>query len=257
VRIQAYRRRLDYGNEKEAGEGINRALAEGIVKREELCVLSKLWNTFHDPDKVELACRKTLEDLKLDYLDIYLIHFPIHLKFVPIEKRYPPEWNHDPDVEEDNRMIPIWTVTYQQTYQAMEALSTRDSSKISDAQTSEPCSSAKCCYAKHKPSILQVEMHPFCTQQLLKRVANELDVQVMAYSNLGAASYVQLGLATEADSCLTPQVVKDIAAAHGKSAGQIVLKWGVQRGTTIIPKTEKVSRLEENASLFDFDLTEE
>ena len=55
-----------------------------------------MWNTFHSPEHVELACRKTLTDLKLDYVDTYLIHFPISMKFVPIETRYPPEWIHDP-----------------------------------------------------------------------------------------------------------------------------------------------------------------
>lgn len=109
-------------------------------------------------------------------------------------------------------------------------------------------------YCKVKPSVLQVEIHPFCTQAKLIRMANDKGVQVIAYSNLGAASYVEIGLAGPEDSCLTPKIVTDLAAKHGKSAGQIVLKWGVQRGTTIIPKTAKKERLVENASLFDFEL---
>ena len=78
----------DYGNEKEVGQGIRNAIGSGLVKREELFVTSKLWNTFHDPQHVEAACRKSLDDLGLDYLDLYLIHFPISLKFVPFETRY-------------------------------------------------------------------------------------------------------------------------------------------------------------------------
>jgi len=112
-------------------------------------------------------------------------------------------------------------------------------------------------YAKVKPSILQVEIHPFCIQTNLMRTCKEWNIHVMAYSCLGAASYVEIGLATEADSCLSPQVVKDLAAKYGKSAGQVVLKWGIQRGNTIIPKTAKKERLAENASLFDFELTAE
>ena len=77
----------DYGNEVEVGLGIQKAIAEGVVKREDLWVTSKLWNTFHRREHVELACRKTLADLGLDYLDLYLIHFPISQKFVPIEVR--------------------------------------------------------------------------------------------------------------------------------------------------------------------------
>lgn len=86
----------DYGNEVEVGAGIKRAIDEGIVKRSDLWITSKLWNTFHRPEHVELACRKTLADLQLDHIDLYLIHFPISMKYVPIETRYPPEWIHDP-----------------------------------------------------------------------------------------------------------------------------------------------------------------
>jgi len=81
----------DYGNEKEAGQGIADAIDKGLCSREELWVTSKLWNTYHQPQHVQAACEKTLSDMKLDYLDLYLIHFPISLKYVDIESRYPPE----------------------------------------------------------------------------------------------------------------------------------------------------------------------
>lgn len=100
----------DYGNEKESGEGIKKAIDEGIVKREDLWVTSKLWNTYHKKENVKAACQKSLADLGLEYLDLYLIHFPISLKFVPFEKRYPPEWVFDPSgadprMEED--LVPM------------------------------------------------------------------------------------------------------------------------------------------------------
>jgi D-xylose reductase len=89
----------DYGNEKEVGQGIKQAIDEGLVKREDLFVVSKLWNTFHRPEHVEPAIKRTLSDLGLEYLDLYIIHFPIHLKYVDPEVRYPPEWVHDPESE--------------------------------------------------------------------------------------------------------------------------------------------------------------
>lgn len=94
----------DYGNEKEVGDGIAKAIAEGIVKREEIWVTSKLWNTYHRKEHVREACLRTLKDLGLDYLDLYLIHFPIALKYVDPAVRYPPEWNHTdtPGMIEDN-----------------------------------------------------------------------------------------------------------------------------------------------------------
>ena len=87
----------DYGNEKEVGEGIKKAIDAGLVKREDLWVTSKLWNTYHEPQHVIPACKKSLNDLGLDYLDLYLIHFPISLKYVPFDVRYPPEWFHTPE----------------------------------------------------------------------------------------------------------------------------------------------------------------
>eukprot|EP00493_Phyllostaurus_siculus_P022718 UN23052 len=109
-----------YGNEKEAGEGIKKAIDEGLVKREDLFVTTKLWNTYHRPENVEAACRRSLEDLGLDYVDLYIIHFPMSLKFVPFDVRYPPGMTYDPTIAK-----PIMIedpVPYQDTWQALEKL---------------------------------------------------------------------------------------------------------------------------------------
>lgn len=105
------------------GAGIRAAIEQGICTRAELWVTSKLWNTYHAAEHVELACRKTLTDLGLDYVDLYLIHFPIATKFVPIETRYPPEWIYDPDSKDPElqKMIPV-DVPLSETWGAMEQL---------------------------------------------------------------------------------------------------------------------------------------
>ena len=100
-------------------------------------------------------------------------------------------------------------------------------------------------------------MHPYLTQARLLRMAKENGVAVMAYSNFGPLSFVELEMASEDESILKIASVQEIAAAHNKTPAQILLRWAVQRGTTAIPKSSKVERLIENISVFDFALTDE
>ncbi len=114
----------DYGNEAQVGDGIRSAIADGLCAREDLWITSKLWNTYHHPQHVRPAIEKSLRDLGLDYLDLYLIHFPITLKYVPIEHRYPPGWFYDPEVAKprmETDAVPI-----ADTWEAMEGCSERD-----------------------------------------------------------------------------------------------------------------------------------
>jgi D-xylose reductase len=110
-------------------------------------------------------------------------------------------------------------------------------------------------YADVAPVVLQVELHPFLTQEKLLRFCGEHDIVVTAFSPLGASSYFSLGMAGEGESVLEQPVVRAIAARHGKTAAQIVLRWGVQRGTVVVPKTARPERLRENLALFNFELT--
>jgi len=156
----------DYGNEKECGQGIKKALDEGIVKRDELFVTSKLWNTYHRKEHVKMACKKSLEDLGLEYLDLYLIHFPIAQKFVPFETRYPPEWFYDPNAE--NPRMEEDNVPYHETYQAMEELVAEGLVRNIGVCNIGTCMLRDVCnYAKVKPAVLQVELHPYNTQDKL------------------------------------------------------------------------------------------
>jgi D-xylose reductase len=246
----------DYGNEKEVGDGIRQAISSGSVTREELWVTSKLWNTYHNPEHVLQACNKSLEDLGLDYLDLYLIHFPISLKFVPFEERYPPEWIHAPN--EPNPRMEFANEPLHKTWAAMEALV--DNEKVRNIGM---CNIGMCMlsdmlsYAKYAPQVLQVEIHPYNTQEYLSRYCNEKDVFVTGFSPLGAGSYVELNMATSNQSALLEKVVTDLGTKYNCSPAQVILKWGVQCGRSVIPKTTKKERLIENIELFSFDLTED
>ncbi len=243
----------DYGNEVEAGEGIAAAIGKGYCRREDLWITSKLWNTYHRREHVRAACERTLRDLGVDYVDLYLIHFPIALKFVPFEQRYPPEWFFDPDAAEPS--MEVDAVSLAETWQAMEELVEAGLVRqIGVCNYNSGLLHDLMAYAKVKPAMLQVESHPYLTQERLLRVAGDLDIAVTAFSPLGALSYVSLDMATNEDSVLLQPPVVAAAERLSRTPAQIVLRWGIQRGTAIIPKTVRRERLQENIALFDFEL---
>ncbi|TBR37780.1 aldo/keto reductase [Marinomonas agarivorans] len=244
----------DYGNEKETGEGIARAIKEGICTREELWVTSKLWNTYHAKEHVKPALMRTLEDLQLDYLDLYLIHFPIAQAFVPFEDNYPPGWTVDPAAAPK---MTLAKVPLHETWTAMESLADEKLvNHIGVCNYNTGLLHDLMNYATVKPHSLQIESHPYLTQERLIRLAKQYDLQVTAFSPLGALSYLELDMAGQQESTLEQPVVKAAAARLGKTPAQVVLRWGIQRGCSIIPKTSKPERMKENLSLFDFELTQ-
>lgn len=246
----------DYGNEVGVGDGIREAIDSGVCTRQDLWITSKLWNTYHAPEHVRPALEKSLDDLGTDYLDLYLIHFPISLKYVPIESRYPPGWLCDPDAE--NPQMEFSPVPIQETWQAMEELVREGLVKnIGICNFSTGLLRDLLSYANIRPSVLQVELHPYLTQEKLLRYCREEEIAVTAFSPLGALSYVPIGMAEKKESVLEEPIVAAIAERTGKTAAQVVLRWGIQRGTSIVAKTSHKDRLKENLDLFDFELNAE
>ena len=246
----------DYGNEAEAGAGIGDALAAGACRREDLWVTSKLWNTYHHPDHVRPACERSLSDLGLDYLDLYLIHFPIALRHVDFATRYPPEWLYDPTLPEPR--METAAVPLAETWRAMERLVEQGLvRRIGVCNYASGLLHDLFSYARIRPVALQIESHPYLTQTPLLRLARQYGMAVTAFSPLAAASYVELGMAGGGESVLAEPVVVTAAEKHGRSPAQIVLRWALQRGTAVIPKTSRKARLRENLALFDFSLGEQ
>jgi D-xylose reductase len=246
----------DYGNEVEVGRGIARAIAEGVVTREELWITSKLWNTYHRPEHVEPALRRSLADLGLDYLDLYLIHFPISLRFVPFEERYPPEWLFDPSAD-DPRMR-FDPVPLAETWAAMERLADAGLTRtLGVCNMTTGLLRDLMAGARIQPAVLQVEMHAYLTQERLLRFCGQNEIAVTAFSPLGAGSYVSLGMADTSQSSLEDPVVRDVAGRVGATPAQVLLAWGLQRGTSVVAKSSSAARLRENYGALDVRLSEE
>ncbi|TFK56643.1 Aldo/keto reductase [Heliocybe sulcata] len=242
----------DYGNEKQAGEGVRRAIDAGLVKREDLFITSKLWNTFHAKEHVHALARKQLSDWGLDYFDLYLIHFPITLKYVDPNHRYPPEWFGD-----DGKVY-LQNTPMIETWQAMEKVVDDGLAKnigLSNCQGSLILDVFR--YARHEPAVLQIEHHPYLTQEPLIQLCKTLGIAVTAYSSFGPQSYVELGAHKGAASLLQHNMVAEIANKKGKSSSQVLLRWATQRGLAVIPKSNNHDRLVQNLECNSFDLSPE
>ncbi|KAH7375219.1 NAD(P)H-dependent D-xylose reductase [Plectosphaerella cucumerina] len=245
----------DYGNEVEVGKGVARAIKDGLVKREELFLVSKLWNTFHDGDRVEPIARKQLADLGIDYFDLYVIHFPVALEWVDPEVRYPPGWHVDGKSE-----IRYSKATIHETWAAMESLVEKGLARsigISNFQGQLIYDLLRS--AKIRPATLQIEHHPYLTQVELIKLAKAEGIAVTAYSSFGSTSFDEFDWAHA--KAITPllkhELITEIAQKLGKTNSQVLLRWSTQRGLAVIPKTNNASRLAENLDVTSFDISDE
>jgi D-xylose reductase len=225
-------------------------LTDSLCQREDLFVTSKLWNTYHKPEHVPMALARTLTDLKLAYVDEYLIHFPISTEFVPFEERYPPEWKN-----KDGKMVVVPN-DMGATWQAMEALVDQGLCRsIGVCNYSTQLLRQLLSTCRIRPSTLQVELHPHNSQEKLIRFARDAGMRVTAFSVFGASSYLELDMATNDEVLMNDNVIVDLAKLTNKTPAQILLRWAMQRNTFPLCKTTSPTRMGENRNVMDFYLT--
>ena len=241
----------DYGNEVESGQGVARAIKEGIVKREDLFLVSKLWNSFHDPERVEPITKKQLQDWGIDYFDLYIVHFPIALKYVDPSVRYPPGFYY-----EDNK-VELSNTTIQETWQAMEKLQEKGLARsIGISNFNGQLIQDLLRYAKIPPAALQIEHHPYLAQPGLLKYVQSKGIAITAYSSFGPQSFLELKMkeAQDAPLLFDNEVVKKVADKHKKTPAQVLLRWATQRDVAVIPKSNNAGRLAQNLDVTGWDL---
>jgi len=237
--IRAGYRHIDcapvYGNETEVGEAISAAIDAGEVSRDSLWITSKLWNDSHAPADVRPALQRTLEDLGLEYLDLFLIHWPIaHRRGVTI-----------PNSARD--LIPLDTLPLGDTWAAMESVVESGLARhigVSNFSVAKLKQLAR--VAKRRPGVVQVELHPYLQQNDLVRYCNENDIAVTAYSPLGSRDRSPLIKAADEPDLLNDPTVRTIAQELGASAAQVLIAWSLQRRLAVIPKSVTPARIVEN-----------
>ncbi|KAF2465384.1 putative aldo-keto reductase [Lindgomyces ingoldianus] len=246
----------DYQNEREAGQGIQRAIKENLVKREEIFVTTKLWNNYHSKDHAVPMAKAQNDAWGLGYIDLFLIHFPCALEYISPEKRRYPGWWMD-----DAGTISSAKVSIRETWEQMEALVDQGIARsigVSNFQAQMLYDMMT--YIKHPISSLQVEHHPYLVQPNLIRMAQEHKIVVTAYSSFGPQSFLELpadfrNRAEKVELLFDAQPVKEISSKRGVTPAQVLLRWATQRDIAVIPKSNNPSRLAQNLDVLNFDLT--
>lgn len=235
-----------YANESEIGTALSDVFKEGIVKREDLWITSKLWNNCHHPDHVRPAIKKTLADLQLEYLDLYLMHWPVAFAN---ECTYP---------ESEAQVIPLAEIPLQTTWQAMESLADDGLCRhLGTANFSVKKLQHLIDQATHLPEVNQLEMHPYLQQPKMLEFCGQQNVLLTAYAPLGSAGRPEPMKGEAEPVLLDDPVIAQIAKSHQATPAQVLLQWGIARGTAVIPKTVNPDRLKENLAAADLLLTPE
>ena len=220
-----------YRNEREVGEALQAGLAAGGISREDLFVTTKLWNSNHRPERVEPAFEASLDRLRLNYLDLYLIHTPF--AFQPGDEQDPRDQNGSVLYDDG--------VTLFDTWKAMESLVDHGRCRaigLSDITLDGLLPLYES--ARIKPTVVQVESHPYLPETELLEFCKEKGIVLLAFAPLGHGTR---------PGPLEDPVITAIAARVGKTPAQVLLAWAVQRGTALLTTPKSAARARENFNI--------
>ncbi|BES96974.1 unnamed protein product [Nesidiocoris tenuis] len=228
-----------YKNEKEIGEAVNEKIKEGVVKREDVFLVSKLWNSFHGENMVQPALKRTLADLGVDYVDLYLIHWPF---------AYKDGWDLEP--RDSKGQLILSDSDFTKTWKAMEEcvkLGLAKSIGLSNFNRKQIQRILD--IAEIKPVTNQVECHPYLAIKEHVAFCQAKGIVVTAYRPIAGQSKLN------DISPINDPLIQRLAEKHGKSPAQIMLRLQLQRGIVVIPKSTNKQRMKSNMEIFDFQLS--
>ena len=228
-----------YENEHEVGRAIKSKISEGKIKRSEIFIVTKLASIHHDPKLVESACRKSLTNFDMDYIDLYLMHFPVGQVYCGDENVHGSGQLSDTD--------------YLDTWKAMEKLVDLGLvrgiglSNFNADQTERILQNCRI-----RPVVNQVECHPAFNQKKLIEFSRSRQIVITAYAPLARPKPDQ-----QWPPFLYDQTAQQLAQRYGRTPAQICLKYLIQLGCVVIPKSVKQKRIAENFDCFDFELSDD
>ncbi len=235
-----------YGNEAEIGEAFSEVFSEGKIKREDVWVTSKLWNDSHRKEHVLPALKQTLKDLQLDYLDLYLMHWPVAFKHGVSF----PSKDEDYLSLEEVPIIETWNAMIEAKKQGLVkhiGVSNFSRKKLEDLMSK----------TTEIPEMNQVELHPFLPQSELLQFCKENDIHCTAYSPLGSGDRSAQMKAEDEPSLMKEPAIQEVAKKHNASPAQVLIKWAVTRGTAVIPKSTTKEHIISNLESEKLPLDEE